>query len=205
MGKISRVLVAFFMISSYTFASESPTDSESDDLNVQESLTTADNNVRLRVSPMGLLLRRITLDLDFVVAPHWTVGPSLYYMSISNTYPNMEGTWFGVRSNYLFSGNLDKAGWYVSANLQYVSITIRDNDYNRALTLKRKVTGASLTGIGGYQWVWDFLTLGFGAGASVYTFSNSVRFDEVTPAKESKDFFAGGIQPYLELDLGILF
>jgi len=126
-----------------------------------------------RFQPVHLLIGAFALNLDYAIAPDWTIGPALTYwrfnLSSDGAFytEKYEITYFsiGARATW-FKNGVYTDGLYVGPNVGYVSAKLKTRNL-----LDEEVTGSvSVPMVGclvGYGWFWDSFNMMLGGGARV--------------------------------------
>lgn len=160
--------------------------------------------MNFRFSPLGLLFGYLNADLDFKVGQEWTLGPSLGYLSWNldslGTNYNVTAYQIGARANWYFDGTAINDGWYFGPSINFVSVKVDSNDYSAS------TTGIGLTGIVGYNWMWESFNIMLGGGLSGATTPGEVEVTrKSTNTKEKVSVGRSSAGLALEFTLGWAF
>lgn len=126
------------------------------------------DNANFRFAPLGLLIGLIDLNLDFKIAPNWTLGPELMYwhfnVTLSDTEYDVSALVGGVRANW-FKNGVYTDGLYVGPALLYTASKVKwtDGTDNAEATNN----AARLSTVVGYGWFWDSFNMMLGGGLSI--------------------------------------
>lgn len=159
---------------------------------------TAQAEINVRVSPLGLLTGYLGAEVDIPVSSAWTLGPELKFLSTSDGDYDVTGYSLGIRGNYWFNGSVFTQGWYFGPLLQMIGVKVEDD--SGTTNLKGDATGVGATGFFGYQWMWQTFNINLGAGPALYTV-NKVTVKDSNGNRETYSGYSG-LGLALEFTLG---
>lgn len=155
-------------------------------------------DVNVRVDPLSALIGLFSVDVDIPISQAWTLGPTARFMDRTDGDFDVSAYGFGVRANYWFEDAVFTQGWYFGPSVQYVSVSVEDNE--STTNLKGDATGVALIGIFGYQWMWESFNINLGIGPAYYSISKITAKDNQGNSDEYKGYNGAGLS--LEFSLG---
>ncbi len=164
------------------------------------------SSMNVRFNPIGLAIGVFNLNMDFVVAPEWTVGPEIGL--VNRTYGKesalvddikVKGYSFGARANWHRNGVFSD-GLYVGPALNYVSVTAESRD--AAGKIEGSASALVATGLVGYGWFWDSFNILLGGGLAVPLGDAKVEVTDTAGNKTQSNISSGFA---LEFSLGWAF
>jgi hypothetical protein len=175
---------------------------------------TEGNQFQVRVEPQWVLFHELSVDFQFRLTDHFSLGPTLAYMSKGDGiyYGNRLGTnWFssnktnreslGVRAVYYFNG-FDVKGAFLSGFGRYSRNHITSDSSSIFTSGKGEFTETAFGVTGGYQWVWGGrFTLNIGGGIGSYLHPSSVALTD--NAGNTSDYNLGNDDIGYVLDFGL--
>ena len=175
-----------------------------------QAFAASGDTLNFRFSPILLVVGFAAINVDYAVAPNWTVGPQLHYWNFnlkntnSDTFDEIKINAFGagVRANWFKNGNYTD-GLYVGPALIYSSVKVTGTD---ALGIDYEGTGsgAFLSCLVGYGWFWDSFNMMLGGGATAGLGDTKVKVkDSLGNEDEYNSNPGGGLA--LEFSLGWTF
>lgn len=152
----------------------------------------------IRIAPIALLARWLTLDVSYHLNENWATGPALInYTTDSNRggmlVPTYKGYAIGWQGNYFTSALKD--GLYLSAHAYYESY----KNYPHSFQGYYQKDGYKLNSALGYRWKWKPVVLMTGVGAE-YLDHSVTEYTEVRTSRDSKQ---SNSRPFIEVKLGI--
>ncbi|CAN5554788.1 hypothetical protein BH10BDE1_BH10BDE1_35160 [soil metagenome] len=168
--------------------------------NAASASSNGDHFVNVRISPLGLLISYINVDVDFRLTDQWTLGPTLTYwkhnydstLYVSDAL-NVETMVIGARGTWSKNGTY-QTGLYVSPMIQFVSAKATGVSKASGVTLTGTGRAPILTGLVGYQW---FNGTGFmmnlGAGLAVGASSSKVEVSDGTTTSSAESTRSAGL------------
>lgn len=159
----------------------------------------------IRFGPIGLLFGYLNADVDFKVGKEWTLGPSVGYLnwnlSAGSTNYSVTAYSLGARANWYWEGTAINDGWYLGPSINYVNVKVDSNEYTAT------ASGIGLTGIVGYNWMWESFNIMLGGGLNVTTIPGEVEVTKKSTNTREKVSTgrAGGAGLALEFTLGWAF
>ncbi len=160
--------------------------------------TLAETPTNIRIEPLSLLVGTLAVQADFGISPHWTLGPSVRYLK--RTIGDFDATAYsaGIRGNYYFDREVMTQGWYLSPELSLMRVSVVEND-NNGPDAEASATGFAITGLGGYQWMWENFNIMLGIGPVFYGLGDI----ETKDSSGNKETFSGFSTVGLALDFSL--
>jgi hypothetical protein len=166
------------------------------------------STMNFRFDPLGLIIGMVGVNLDFVVAPEWTVGPQVGYwhlkISESGTFVNndisLTAYTAGARANW-FANGVFTDGLYVGPSARYYNVKATGSDSTGTVT--GSASGLMAGCLVGYGWFWDSFNMMLGAGGNLALGNNDVEVKHSNGTEETKASGAAGLS--LEWSLGWTF
>ncbi len=165
------------------------------------SLTKSESDfLHIRLDPHWLLLKELDLGFQFLFAGHFSIGPTLGYMSggdgiyagglVSDRLFYKDQTTrqsLGLRGNYYFSGYNRSTAYVGLFGKQAISKvkSSPDSAFVRSdAEMSGEFTESSAGVVGGYQWNWSMLSLTVGGGFISYTHPDSFELASASGASK---------------------
>lgn len=126
-----------------------------------------------RFEPVHLLIGAVVVNLDYVIQPDWTIGPTAMFwkFNISSNRTDykedFEMTYYsiGARATW-FKNGVFTDGLYVGPSLMYVNAKIKTRNI-----LDEEVTGSlsapAVSCLIGYGWFWESFNMMLGGGGRI--------------------------------------
>ena len=137
---------------------------------VAKTTTTSDHQYNFRFGAISLLAGAINVNMDFAIAPEWTVGPELMYWHykidpdpIFTSKYDVTTSSLGIRANWFKNGNYTD-GLYLGPSLRYVNIKLTTADSIGEVS--GTASGLFAECLVGYGWFWSSFNQMLGAGFS---------------------------------------
>jgi hypothetical protein len=165
-------------------------------INALTSLGFAEVNVK--VEPLGLISGVLGVGVDIPVSSAWTLGPQLRFTNKTVSEYDVTAYSYGVRGNYWLNGAVFTQGWYIGPSFQFIGANVKDNTGINHLS--GSASGVGLTGIFGYQWMWDKFNINLGAGPAYYSIGNIKVKDNQGNSENYKGYRSLGLG--IEFNLG---
>jgi hypothetical protein len=163
--------------------------------------------MNFRFSPLGLLIGGISVDLDFKVAPDWTIGPALsyYHLRLTSTGDfesdfDVTGYAVGARANWFHNGTFTD-GLYVGPSVGYATFKVTSSD--SAGDASATASGARAGCLVGYAWFWDSFNIMLGGGFDVSLGDSKLVVKSRSGTQEEIHYASGGLDG--EFSLGWTF
>lgn len=157
----------------------------------------AQNQMNLRVNPLGLLLGGIDATLDFKYDENWTIGPKLSYMSFeasrSGSFTedfSIKGYSLGARANW-FKNGVYTDGLYVGPDLSYSYVKVSSSDTSGTVTAEGQ--GLYATGLVGYGWFWQNFNMMLGGGLTAGLLGTQVKVKDSNGNETKVSVRSGGL------------
>jgi hypothetical protein len=156
-----------------------------------DSGDTVEKFMNVKVTPIGLIIGYVNIDVDFKVSSRWSVGPTASYWhwndagSINGSDIGLTMYAVGVRGNWYKQGTY-RTGFYISPLIQYLSATAtaRSNNTDISATASTSV----FSSIFGYHWFWDSFNLALGGGPSLELGKANVTINDGNSTTTTSDY-----------------
>jgi hypothetical protein len=169
--------------------------------------STSPNIFDFRVNPVGLISGGVDVNLDFRVAPDWTVGIQGLYLRL-NLNPtgiftsdyDISAYGFGARANWFSNGTFTD-GFYFGPSFEYLSLTLKTADASGSAI--GKASGLMASCLIGYGWFWKGFNIMLGGGYETIFGASGITIQDAAGNKQTITANLSGLT--YELSMGWVF
>lgn len=133
------------------------------------------NSINIRFAPVNLVVGMVSVEADFGIGDHLTVGPSVTSWNVSLPGTSWSATSYGLRAKWFFDNSFAD-GFYVSP------VVYSSNWSMTVLGSTAKQSTTNYGAFGGYQWIWESFNQNLGLG---YVASSETQITAIDGSKKT--------------------